>query len=117
MSLVCAGHPAPFHLGSDGRVRQLGRPQPMLGVLDAPVYTAEEHVLERGDLLVTVTDGVLERRDGTRMLGEDGVQALLAHTGEVGAQAVAERIRRSVLDFSASPQQDDMAVLAFRVRP
>jgi serine phosphatase RsbU (regulator of sigma subunit) len=78
---------------------------------------ADEHVLDRGDLLVAVTDGVLERRDGARMLGEDGLRADLAAAGPLPPQGVAERIRRLVRDFADEPQADDMAVLAIRVTP
>jgi serine phosphatase RsbU (regulator of sigma subunit)/anti-sigma regulatory factor (Ser/Thr protein kinase) len=116
MTLVCAGHPPPFLVGADGEVRQLGRPQSLLGVVDGVQFTGEEHILERGDLLVTVTDGVLERRDGhERMLEEDGLSAELRQVRGLGAQTVAERIRRLVLGFSADPQTDDMAVLAIRL--
>jgi serine phosphatase RsbU (regulator of sigma subunit) len=116
MTLVCAGHPPPFLVGADGEVRQLGRPQSLLGVVDGVQFTGEEHILERGDLLVTVTDGVLERRDGhERMLEEDGLSTELRQVRGLGAQTVAERIRRLVLGFSADPQTDDMAVLAIRL--
>jgi len=50
------------------------------------------------------------------MLGEGSLFAEeLAHTGHLSAQAVAERIRRLVADFTDAPQHDDMAVLAIRV--
>ncbi|HLN76221.1 MAG TPA: SpoIIE family protein phosphatase [Nocardioidaceae bacterium] len=117
MSLVCAGHPMPFVVRPTGEVRQVGRPQPLLGVLDQVAFVAEEHVLERGDLLVAVTDGVLERRDGLRMLEEQGLMADLARVGDLSAQAVAERIQRLVTDFGPGPQADDMAVLAIRAAP
>jgi serine phosphatase RsbU (regulator of sigma subunit) len=78
---------------------------------------ADDLFLDRGDLLVAVTDGVLERRDGARMLGEEGLQAELAAAGALPPQAVAERIRRLVRDFTPEPQADDMAVLALRVTP
>lgn len=115
MSLVCAGHPPPFVVRSGGAVEQVGRPQPLLGVLEHVAYTVDDHVLERGDLLVAVTDGVLERREGTRMLGEDGLAAELAHSRLLPAQTVAERIRRIVVDFAEQPQRDDMAILVIRV--
>ncbi|MGZ4597237.1 MAG: SpoIIE family protein phosphatase [Actinomycetes bacterium] len=115
LTMVNAGHPPPFVVGREGAVRQIGTPQPLLGVLDKVEYVAEEHVLERGDLIVTVTDGVLERRDGERMLDDDGVAAELARAGDLPAQAVAERLRRLVVDFTDAPQIDDMAILAIRV--
>ncbi len=117
MSLVCAGHPLPFVVRRTGEVTQVGHPQPLLGVMDRVTFEADDYLLERGDLLVAVTDGVLERRDGHRMLEEEGLGADLAQVGDLPAQAVAERIRRLVGDFAPGPQVDDMAVLAIRVSP
>jgi serine phosphatase RsbU (regulator of sigma subunit)/anti-sigma regulatory factor (Ser/Thr protein kinase) len=115
LSLVSAGHPQPFVVRPDGAVRQIGVPQSLLGVLDQVEYVAEEHVLERGDLLVALTDGVLERRAGERFLDDDGVAAELATLGALPAQAVAERLRKLVVEFAEEPPQDDMAILALRV--
>jgi serine phosphatase RsbU (regulator of sigma subunit)/anti-sigma regulatory factor (Ser/Thr protein kinase) len=114
LSMVIAGHPPPFLLRR-GEVRQVGHPQELLGVQERVAY-AEDHLeLERGDLLVTVTDGVLERREGTRMLGEDGLEPELVAAAGLAPQAVADRVRRLVLDFAPEPQADDMAILAIRV--
>jgi serine phosphatase RsbU (regulator of sigma subunit) len=116
VGLVVAGHPPPFLVrGSD--VRQVGRPQTLLGVEKRVAYTEEEVVLERGDLLVTVTDGVLEGRDGARMLGETSFERDLAKVADLSAQMAAEHVRRLVLDFVSGPHRDDMAVLALRVPP
>ncbi len=116
LDLVNAGHPLPFLVDPDGRVREIGTPQTLLGVMDHVAYVAERHVLGRGDLLVAVTDGVLERRDGDRMLGEVGFADELAKTSQLPAQEVADRIRRLVADFSEVPQGDDLAILAIRVQ-
>lgn len=115
MSFVSAGHPLPFVVRRDDGVEQIGRPQPLLGVLDKVTYDEESHLLERGDLLVAVTDGVLERRSGARMLGEDGLAKELAHLHDLSAQAVAEQVRRVVRDFVEEPASDDMAVLVIRM--
>ena len=118
LSLVCAGHPLPFVVRRDGRIEQIGRPQSLLGVLDHVAFVDDDYLLDRGDLMVAVTDGVLERREGHRMLEEEGLRAdLAAAGGDLPAQAVAERIRRLVGDFAPGPQVDDMAVLAIRVTP
>jgi serine phosphatase RsbU (regulator of sigma subunit)/anti-sigma regulatory factor (Ser/Thr protein kinase) len=115
LTLVSAGHPPPFVVGRGGLVERVGRPQSLLGVWDDVTFVADEHVLERGDLLVTVTDGVLERRDGMRMLGEEGLEADLAQVVGLPAQAVADRVRRLVSGFAPTAPADDMAVLAIRV--
>ena len=114
LSMVNAGHPAPFVTGLDESVRRIGTSQMLLGVMDKVEYVAEEHVLERGELLVALTDGVLERRAGARMLDDEGVTAELAMAGPLPAQAVAERLLRLVVDFTDEPPRDDMAILALR---
>ncbi|MBB3088784.1 SpoIIE family protein phosphatase [Nocardioides albus] len=114
LRLVCAGHPPPFLVT---RARpgvpavRVGRPQPLLGVLDAVDYIEEEVTVARGDRFVVVTDGVLERRAGQTMFEEGGVEAVLAAGIGVGAQAVADRLLSAVADFSTAPAADDMAVL------
>lgn len=116
LELVNAGHPPPFLVDHDGDVREIGTPQTLLGVVEHVAYVAEAHGLNRGDLLVALTDGVLERREGNRMLGEESFADELAQTAHLPAQAVAERIRRLVVEFTDAPQQDDMAILAIRVQ-
>ncbi|MET8519522.1 SpoIIE family protein phosphatase [Nocardioides sp. NPDC004968] len=112
--LVCAGHPPPF-LVTRARpgvaARRVGRSQALLGVLDAVDYIEDDVTVERGDRLVVVTDGVLERRAGDTMFEEAGVEAVLATGIDTGAQVVADRLLRAVADFSAVPPSDDMAVL------
>jgi serine phosphatase RsbU (regulator of sigma subunit)/anti-sigma regulatory factor (Ser/Thr protein kinase) len=114
LRLVCAGHPPPFLVG-EGEVRRLGRPQPLLGVVDAVAYVDEEYILGRGDLLVTLTDGVLERRNGAIMLDDEGVVLELDAARSLSAQAVADRLRRTVVEFAPEPHRDDLAVLALRI--
>ena len=116
LRLVCAGHPPPFLVG-DGAVSRLGRPQPLLGVVEAADYSDEEFVLHRGELLVTLTDGVLERRNGQIMLDDDGVSSELDAARRLSAQAVADRLRRTVVEFAPEPHRDDLAVLALRIGP
>jgi serine phosphatase RsbU (regulator of sigma subunit)/anti-sigma regulatory factor (Ser/Thr protein kinase) len=115
LTLVNAGHPPPFVVDPEGDVREIGASQPLLGVVEHVQYYAQHIILERGDLLVAVTDGVLERRNAGTMLAEAGLVAELEHTGNQPAQAVAERVRRLVVDFAAEPQRDDMAILAIRM--
>jgi serine phosphatase RsbU (regulator of sigma subunit) len=116
LGLVCAGHPPPFHVvARSGEVRQTGRPQLLLGVLDRVAYTVEEQVLEHGDTIVTVTDGVLERRNGARMLDEEGVIGQLAASRDLPAQAVADQLRQAVVEFADEPSRDDLAILVLRL--
>jgi serine phosphatase RsbU (regulator of sigma subunit)/anti-sigma regulatory factor (Ser/Thr protein kinase) len=116
VEMVSAGHPLPMIVRRSGSVEQIGRPQSLLGVIDDVRYFEEQHLLSRGELFVAVTDGVLERRLGQLMIGEDGlVDELAAVDPSLSAQAVAERVRRLVVEFAPEAPRDDMAVLVLRL--
>ncbi|MFC5909127.1 SpoIIE family protein phosphatase [Streptacidiphilus monticola] len=112
---VCAGHPLPLRLRPDGTVSPAAQPQPLLGVMDDLELTEERLELAPGDVLLCVTDGVTERREGTRMLGDDGLAEVLAGCTGLTAGAVAARVERAVERFAAEPPSDDMAILALRI--
>lgn len=115
LRVVCAGHPLPLRLRQDGSVEPAADPQPLLGVLEDLELYEQTLTLEPGDVLLCVTDGVTERREGTRMLGDDGLADVLAHCTGLTAGAVSARILRAVERFAADPPSDDMAILTMRV--
>ncbi|MFF2362391.1 SpoIIE family protein phosphatase [Streptomyces sp. NPDC058122] len=114
-TLASAGHPLPLLLGPDGGVREMARPQTLLGVFEDPEYTAESFELYPGDTLLCVTDGVTERRDGSRQFDdEDGLAHALAGCTGLNAEMIAERIRALVHAFGPRPPEDDMALLVLQ---
>ncbi|WP_255306446.1 ATP-binding SpoIIE family protein phosphatase [Streptomyces sp. Wb2n-11] len=114
-TLACAGHPLPLLLRPDGSVRPAAASQMLLGVVDGVTYESETFVLEAGDTLLCVTDGVTERRSGRRMFDDaDGLAAALGRCVGLSAQGVAERIMREVHDFSPTPPDDDLALLVLQ---
>lgn len=115
LKVVCAGHPLPLRLRQDGTVVPAADPQPLLGVLDDLELYEQTITLEPGDVLLCVTDGVTERREGTRMLGDDGLIEVLKTCTGLTAGAVAARILRAVERFAQEPASDDMAILAMRL--
>ncbi|MFI1720896.1 SpoIIE family protein phosphatase [Streptomyces sp. NPDC020489] len=115
LKVVCAGHPLPLRLRQDGTVEPAAEPQPLLGVIDDLELYEETVTLEPGDVLLCVTDGVTERREGTRMLGDDGLADVLTTCTGLTAGAVAARIMRAVERFASDAPSDDMAILAMRV--
>ncbi|MFF3322934.1 SpoIIE family protein phosphatase [Streptomyces sp. NPDC002889] len=115
LKVVCAGHPLPLRLRQDGTVEPAADPQPLLGVMDDLELYEQIITLDPGDVLLCVTDGVTERREGTRMLGDDGLSELLTTCTGLTAGAVAARVLRAVERFAAEPASDDMAILAMRV--
>ncbi|MFE3072878.1 SpoIIE family protein phosphatase [Streptomyces sp. NPDC059247] len=116
LKVVCAGHPLPLRLRPDGTVSPAAEPQPLLGVMDDLELYEQTVTLDPGDVLLCVTDGVTERREGTRMLGDDGLAEVLSTCTGLTAGAVAARILRAVERFAQAPASDDMAILAMRLR-
>ncbi|MET7942297.1 SpoIIE family protein phosphatase [Streptomyces sp. NPDC005302] len=114
-TLASAGHPLPLLLAPDGDVREVAVPQTLLGVFEDPGYTSESFDLHPGDTLLCVTDGVTERREGTRQFDDDDglAQALTGCTG-LNAELIAERIRALVHEFGSRPPEDDMALLVLQ---
>lgn len=115
LKVVCAGHPLPLRLRQDGTVEPAAEPQPLLGVMDEVELYEQTVVLAPGDVLLCVTDGVTERREGTRMLGDDGLAEVLRTCTGLTAGAVAARVLRAVERFAAEPASDDMAILTLRI--
>ncbi|MBW1595448.1 SpoIIE family protein phosphatase [Streptomyces sp. JJ38] len=115
LKVVCAGHPLPLRLRQDGSVEPAAEPQPLLGVMDDLELYEQTLTLDPGDVLLCVTDGVTERREGTRMLGDDGLAECLTTCTGLTAGAVAARIMRAVERFASDAPSDDMAILAMRV--
>ncbi|MEE1751714.1 SpoIIE family protein phosphatase [Streptomyces sp. SP18CS02] len=115
LKVVCAGHPLPLRLRPDGTVEPAAEPQPLLGVMEDLELYEQTVTLDPGDVLLCVTDGVTERREGTRMLGDDGLAEVLTTCTGLTAGAVTARVLRAVERFAAEPASDDMAILAMRV--
>lgn len=115
IKLLSAGHPEPLRLRPSGVVHTVTTPQSLLGIFPEAEFEAETVHLDPGDVLLGVTDGVTERRSGSRLLDDEGGLAkLLAECVDLSARGVAERIRRAVQDFATEPSADDLAILVLR---
>ncbi|MEV6156740.1 SpoIIE family protein phosphatase [Nonomuraea sp. NPDC052129] len=114
-TLASAGHPPPLLLRANGEVQPVATSQLLLGIDgDARFYTETFELLPE-ELLLCVTDGVTERRDGDRLLDDDdGLTAILSGCSGLSAHAVAERIRQVVESFATEPSNDDVALLVLR---
>jgi serine phosphatase RsbU (regulator of sigma subunit) len=114
-TVASAGHPLPLRLGADGEVHPCAQPQTLLGVVEDVTYTSETFELRSGDTLLCVTDGVTERRSGSRQFDDgDGLAAALAGCAGLDAELIAERIKRLVHEFGARPPADDLALLVLQ---
>jgi serine phosphatase RsbU (regulator of sigma subunit)/anti-sigma regulatory factor (Ser/Thr protein kinase) len=117
ISLVCAGHPPPLLLRSQGGTKIAADSQPLLGVLEGATFRSDTCHIRRDDVLLCVTDGVTERRSGDRLLDDDnGLRQLLSDCSGLNAGAIVARIQRKVREFGSGPPADDTALIAFRGR-
>ncbi|MEV4290110.1 GAF domain-containing SpoIIE family protein phosphatase [Nonomuraea bangladeshensis] len=115
--LVSAGHPEALRLRPNGKVEGVTTPQSLLGVFHEVLFEADTVHLDHGDVLLAVTDGVTERRNGGRLLDDNGGLArMLGECAGLSARAVAERIRRGVAEFATEPSADDLAIVVLRAR-
>jgi serine phosphatase RsbU (regulator of sigma subunit)/anti-sigma regulatory factor (Ser/Thr protein kinase) len=115
VSMVCAGHPPPILLRSQGGTKIAADSQPLLGVMAGATFRSDTCNIRRDDVLLCVTDGVTERRSGDRLLDDDnGLRQLLSDCSGLNAGAIVARIQRKVHEFGSGPPSDDTALIAFR---
>jgi hypothetical protein len=114
--LSSGGHPPAFVLRDDETVEVLDRDTGMLlGVFPTVALTDHDVVLNPGDALVLVTDGVLEARDDDgNEFGFARLEALLATCAGRSAEGIVRRIERSVLDHRGDRADDDLAIVVLR---
>jgi serine phosphatase RsbU (regulator of sigma subunit) len=111
-----AGHPPAVLIRDDGEVTVLdGKPADLLlGV--SPECGREDHVtdLHAGATLLLYTDGLVERRDRDIDAGTDELIAVLRKIAGLPLDELCDRLLEQLFLPDA---QDDVAVLAVRLRP
>lgn len=120
MVYASAGHPAPLQL--DGGTPLETDPGVPLGIDVDVGGSAREVRLGPGAGVLLYTDGLLEARrpgdDGTTMLGEERVAALLRELRGAAPGAVVSRLRREAEEHAGGVLPDDLCMVALRaVRP
>jgi serine phosphatase RsbU (regulator of sigma subunit) len=117
-TIASAGHVPPLLLRAGGKVEVVATPQLLLGIEADARFFVETFELAPEEVLLCVTDGVTERRDGKRFLDDDdGLAHLLAGCEGLSADAVADRVRQAVDSFAVRPCTDDVALLVLRAMP
>jgi sigma-B regulation protein RsbU (phosphoserine phosphatase) len=118
---VNAGHPPGYVMRPDGSVRTvLGSTGLPLGIIgDAEFPEAEAVVLEPGDLVLLLTDGIIEAvgMDKTLFGPERALDVVRAHRGEPACRIVAA-MYRAVRDFAGKDDlADDVTSVVIKVGP
>jgi sigma-B regulation protein RsbU (phosphoserine phosphatase) len=108
MSFVDAGHGLIVLVRADGSFRRISGGDMPIGVTDGGGYSAHEEVLEPGDMLVVVSDGVLDLYDGTLV----ALDIVADMARRAGTPAALIGIFTELALHDAAP--DDVTVLAIR---
>jgi sigma-B regulation protein RsbU (phosphoserine phosphatase) len=107
-----AGHCPPL-LVHQGSVEPLALPRgPLAGVLPGARYSDHVGQFERGDTLLTYTDGVIEAEDPRgRPFGIEGCRQLLQQCPEAPLPELIDRIRAALEQFSGDRKLEDDCTL------
>jgi serine phosphatase RsbU (regulator of sigma subunit) len=115
VTMALGGHPPGVIVRHGGGLEQAGDLGTLLGVREHVTLTDASFHLAPDDVLVLCTDGVIERREGRRMLGEEGLAEVLAGIGSgATAESIALAVERAVMEFASGAPEDDVAIVVVR---
>jgi hypothetical protein len=111
-AVVNAGHPPPLRVRDD-RVEPVGLDADLpLGLDGATVYQVQRLVLEPGDRLVLLSDGVLDATpEGGPAFGSARLGALLRSSRELAPHELARLVINEVIAHRAGDLADDVTVV------
>lgn len=108
---ISAGHtPAYLFRSSTGKIAAFSSDAYMLGMFDFATYRPRKFHLDRGDVLVVFTDGLVKAENANgEVFGEDRLLDVIGTEAPAGSQAVERGILQACEDFTLGmPQQDDV---------
>ncbi len=115
ITLVNAGHMAPFHRKTDGTVDLVGEDFADLpiGIMEDVEYQSYSFQLAAGESLTMYTDGLNEQDNGQdELFGIEAIGELVKQHQDTATER-GERILQAVTEFSAGAiQGDDMCLVA-----
>ena len=113
---VNAGHNSPVVVRRDNSVVWLETGGAPVGMFCDWVYKEGIVQLNRGDLVVAYTDGVIEAVNPTgKEWGVEGLLAAVARGEPKHAEDIVELVFGAMDEFSAGCQTDDATVIALRM--
>ncbi len=121
LTLANVGHHAHPLLVRDGTVSQLVSKGMPLGMMAQISYRQVEFSLQSGDVVVFMTDGIIEAKDssGREYQETDRLQQVIAQfTADTPAEAMVSALINDATTFGAqmtSEEEDDMTVVVVKV--
>ena len=111
-----AGHPSALLLRADGTLQKLSEGGPLLGVVSVAHFAIGNLVMDKGDVLVVCSDGILESVDpADQEFGSERLEAHLRSSKVASADALLFSILGAVQDFAATRQVvDDISLVVVK---
>lgn len=113
--VTTAGHPEPRIVAREGTIQRLEVTGPLVGVLQDPVFEAQEVNLPAGSTFFMCSDGIPEARRNGEIFGDSRLESLLTQLGSLEPEEMLRRLEAEVVDFEAGRPRDDLALFALRV--
>ena len=89
---------------------------PIIGVFADAVYREEETHLAVGDLLLLYTDGIMEARRDSSMLGEQGIADFVRESYALATGELPAKLLQHAVNHAGGVLNDDAVVLTIRRR-
>lgn len=115
LTLVCAGHPSPYLVRTDGSVVPIGVHGTLLGIQPSVEVPEQMVTLAAQDTVVFYTDGLSEARSDGAIFGDERLEAVLSESCGEDAETIADRLENAVSEFCDEDFVDDVAFLVVRV--
>ena len=106
---ISAGHnPAYLFRAATGKIEKLFSDAFILGMFDEATYQSRTFHLDRGDILVVVSDGVTDAQNPKlEMFSEQNLLQIIRRGAASGSQAIEQNLLQAIEDFTEGMSQTD----------
>jgi len=108
------GHPPPILKREGGDTFFLKTNSPLVGVFKNSRFVDEKELLNKQDLLLCYTDGLIETRCRGELYGDERLLRLTKSTEYKTPKNIPEKILSDVLSFCQQKLSDDVVLLAIK---
>ena len=106
-----AGHNAPLWIRNTGKIVELEKNGPPLGMIDDLVYGGKKFYPQTGDRLLIYSDGLVESENRHKeQFTLERVQGILSECGELSCQEIVDRLSGD-LEEHTDHYRDDVSMI------
>lgn len=114
-SYSSAGHEPGFYYHQDtGEFEEIDGPGLVLGVSPESTYSQFEKKVEKDDMIILLTDGVTECRQGDRFIEQDEILSVIKSFAHLPAQEIVEQVFKHFERLQDFVLRDDFTLVILR---